>query len=309
MKLILTWILIITTMNAFDLTPYKSKIEKLSDEEKYVLLSKGTESPYTGKYTNEKSPGVYVCKICETPLYNSGDKFDSNCGWPSFDDTIPGAVKRVPDADGRRVEIVCATCGGHLGHVFEGEGFTAKNTRHCVNSISLQLKQKDKEGLAPNMKKAYFAGGCFWGVEYYLEKLDGVSEVISGFMGGHVKNPSYYEVVRTDTGHLEAVEVIYDSSQISYKKIAQTFFEIHDPTQKDGQGPDIGKQYLSAVFVNNDNERETTNELIKQLRSNGYDVATKIIDATEFYEADESHQNYYNKKGSIPYCHGFTKRF
>ncbi len=301
MKFLLTLILAITIMNGFDLTPYKGKIEKLSDEAKYVLLSKGTESPYTGKYTDEKTPGVYVCKICGTPLYKSSDKFDSHCGWPSFDDTIAGAVKRVPDADGRRVEIVCATCGGHLGHVFEGEGYTAKNTRHCVNSISLELKPKEK--------KAYFAGGCFWGVEYYLEKLDGVSEVTSGFMGGHVKNPSYYEVVRTDTGHLEAVEVIYDSSKISYKQIAKTFFEIHDPTQKNGQGPDIGHQYLSAVFVSNNQERETTNELIKQLRSNGYDVATQIRDASEFYPADEGHQNYYDKKGSTPYCHGYTKRF
>ena len=309
MKFLLTMILTITIMNAFDLTPYKGKIEKLSDEEKYVLLSKGTESPYTGKYTNEKTPGVYVCKICETPLYNSSDKFDSHCGWPSFDDTIPGAVKRVPDADGRRIEILCATCGGHLGHVFEGEGYTSKNTRHCVNSISLELKAKDKKELTSNIKKAYFAGGCFWGVEYYLEKLDGVSEVTSGFMGGHVKNPSYYEVVRTDTGHLEAVEVIYDNTKISYKQIAKTFFEIHDPTQKNGQGPDIGKQYLSAVFVNDAKERETTNGLIKQLRSNGYDVATKVLDADDFYPADEGHQNYYNKKGSTPYCHGYTKRF
>ncbi len=309
MKFLLTLILAITIMNGFDLTPYKGKIEKLSDEEKYVLLSKGTESPYTGKYTDEKTSGVYLCKICGTPLYKSSDKFDSHCGWPSFDDTIAGAVKRVLDADGRRVEIVCATCGGHLGHVFEGEGYTTKNIRHCVNSISLELKPKEQKALAPNIKKAYFAGGCFWGVEYYLEKLAGVSEVTSGFMGGHVKNPSYYEVVRTDTGHLEAVEVIYDSSKISYKQIAKTFFEIHDPTQKNGQGPDIGHQYLSAVFVNNDQERETTNELIKQLRSNGYDVATRVRDASDFYPADEGHQNYYAKKGSIPYCHGYTKRF
>ena len=306
MRFILFFILLTNAMNGFDLTPYKSKIEKLSDEEKYVLLSKGTESPYTGKYTAEKSPGVYVCKICETPLYRSSDKFDSNCGWPSFDDTIDGAVKRIPDADGRRTEIVCATCGGHLGHVFEGEGFTAKNTRHCVNSISIELKAKDKD---KNLSYAYFAGGCFWGVEYYLQQLDGVKEVISGFMGGHVKNPSYYEVVRTDTGHLETVEVIYDKSKVSFKHLVKTFFEIHDPTQKDGQGPDIGKQYLSAIFVNNDNERETANMLIKELKIKGYDVVTKVLDSSEFYEADESHQNYYDKKGNLPYCHSYVKRF
>jgi len=308
MKFIIFFILLIMTTNAMDLKPWSGKIEQLSDEEKYVLINKGTERPFTGKYTNEKSNGIYTCKLCDTPLYTSSDKFDSSCGWPSFDDTIKGAVKRVPDADGRRVEIVCANCGAHLGHVFEGEGYTAKNTRHCVNSISLKLTKKpdmNDEKLA----KAYFAGGCFWGVEYYLEKLDGVKEVISGFMGGHVKNPSYYEVVRSSTGHLEAVEVIYDPSKISYKQIAKTFFEIHDPTQTNGQGPDIGEQYLSAVFVNNDNEKNTIRELIGKLENNDYKVATKILDAQEFYAAEEDHQNYYNKKGTKPYCHGYTKRF
>jgi peptide methionine sulfoxide reductase msrA/msrB len=300
--------LIITTMNASDFKPWTKKIEQLSEEEKNVLLHKGTERPFVGKYTNEKSRGIYTCKICDAPLFDSSAKFDSGTGWPSFDDAIEGAIKRIPDADGRRVEIVCANCGAHLGHVFEGEGFTAKNTRHCVNSISLNLVKKpdikDK-----NLSYAYFAGGCFWGVEYYLQKLDGVKEVISGFMGGHVKNPSYYEVVRTDTGHLETVEVVYDSSVIPYEEIAKTFFEIHDPTQTNGQGPDIGEQYLSAVFVNNEDERKTVESLIEKLEANGYRVATKIVEKSEFYAADESHQDYYEKKGSKPYCHGYVKRF
>ncbi len=308
MKFLLLFILLLTTMNAMDLKPWKGKIDTLSDEEKNVLIHKGTQAPYIGKYTNEKSNGVYTCKICETPLYKSSDKFDSNCGWPSFDDAIEGAVKRVPDADGRRVEIVCAKCGGHLGHVFEGEGFTDKNTRHCVNSISLKLDVK-KEKKDSSLSYAYFAGGCFWGVEYYLEKLDGVKEVSSGFMGGHVKNPGYYEVVAGKTGHLEAVEVIYDKSKISFEKIARTFFEIHDPTQTNGQGPDIGEQYLSAVFINDEDERNTIKKLMALLDENGFDIATKILPSAEFYKADEGHQNYYNKKGSQPYCHGYKKRF
>ncbi len=308
MKFFTLFILLITTMNAFDLKPWSDKIEKLSEEEKYILLHKGTERPFSGKYTNEKSKGLYTCKLCDAPLYDSSSKFDSGSGWPSFDDAIEGAIKRVPDKDGKRVEIVCANCGAHLGHVFEGEGFTSKNTRHCVNSLSLNLTKKT-DIKDENLSYAYFAGGCFWGVEYHLEKLEGVKEVTSGFMGGHIKNPSYYEVVRSNTGHLETVEVVYDKNKISYEKIAKTFFEIHDPTQTNGQGPDIGEQYLSAVFVKDEKEREIIQNLIKKLKANGYKVATKILDKSEFYAADESHQNYYEKKRSKPYCHEYKKRF
>ena len=277
----------------------------LTAKEEQVIVHKGTERPYTGKYYLTKEKGVYTCKRCNAPLYHSEDKFDSHCGWPSFDDEIKGAVKRIADKDGRRTEIVCANCGAHLGHVFKGEHMTDKNIRHCVNSISMNFEAES----VPKEKKAYFAGGCFWGVEYYLEKLDGVSEVLSGYMGGKTKNPTYYDVSYKNSGHLEVVEVTYNPDIISYEKIAKTFFEIHDPTQKDGQGPDIGSQYLSAVFYSNDEEKKTIEKLIGMLKKNGYDAATKIREKTPFYKAEEGHQDYYDKHKKQPYCHSYTKRF
>lgn len=310
-KILVTWLFMFSLGIASELPqsmkPWKSNIDKLSNFEKYVLIEKGTERPFSGEYVHTKEDGVYRCKVCDAPLYRSEDKFDSHCGWPSFDDAIPGAIKELPDKDGYRTEIVCANCGAHMGHVFRGERYTEKNTRHCVNSVSVRLEKKDPA--KPREAKAYFAGGCFWGVEYYMEQINGVIDVRSGFMGGDVKNPGYYEVVKGKTGHLETVEVTYDPAKVTFETLAKTFFEIHDPTQVDGQGPDIGSQYLSAVFVNNESEREVVNRLIGELSQKGYKVATKVLDATPFYKAEAYHQNYYERKGTTPYCHKRIKRF
>ncbi len=280
----------------------------LTAEEIRIIENKGTEMPFTGKYDKFYQSGTYICKKCNTALFTSQDKFDSGSGWPSFDDSIPHAVKEIPDVDGRRVEIVCATCEGHLGHVFTGEQMTPKSTRNCVNSVSLHFESIDNNS---QYKKAYFASGCFWGTEYWFEQQEGVFNATSGYMGGHTQDPSYPEICGKQTGHLETVEVTYDPTVISFEILCKVFFETHNPEQMDGQGPDIGPQYLSAVFTNNLKEEDTVQTLINQLEDKGMNIATMIKDANEhkFYKAEEEHQNYYKLRNSTPYCHVYTKRF
>ena len=160
-------------------------------------------------------------------------------------------------------------------------------------------------------KSAYFAGGCFWGVEYFFEKYEGVKAAISGYMGGTLNNPSYQEVCSGRTGHLEVVRVDYDPNIVSFEQLTKLFFEIHDPSQTNGQGPDIGPQYLSAIFYNNENEKEISKKLINELESKGMNIATKLISThnTPFFEAEEYHQDYYFKHNKMPYCHSYEKRF
>ena len=288
-------------MTAQDFTPWKTKIDTLSSFEKHVLIDKGTERAFSGKYVHTKEDGTYRCKVCDTPLYRSGDKFNSHCGWPSFDDAIPGAIKEVPDADGRRTEIVCANCGAHMGHIFRGEGYTAKNVRHCVNSVSLNFQKKKAQSAM--LKKAYFAGGCFWGVEHYLEQVEGVKEVISGFMGGDVKDPSYEDVVYKNTGHIETVEVVYDPSKVSYETLARTFFEIHDPTTLNRQGADTGTQYRSVIYYLSDNQKKAAEAKILELQHHlSAPVVTELSAAPEFYDAEAYHQDYLTHNPSQGYC-------
>lgn len=285
-----------------------SSMKFLTPDEKAVLIEKATERPYIGEYVNFDKAGTYTCKQCGTPLYRSESKFKSDCGWPSFDDEIPGAVKRIPDKDGRRTEIVCANCGGHLGHVFEGEGFTPKNTRHCVNSISIQFTPVKVETLRL-YQTAIFAGGCFWGVEHLMQQQPGVISVVSGYIGGHVDHPTYRQVCSHTTGHAEAVRITYDPAKIDYETLAKLFFEIHDPTQVDGQGQDIGNQYRSGVFYNSPEQKAVAEKLIALLRAKGLDVVTEVTPATTFWEAEEYHQDHYVREGTQPYCHRYTKRF
>jgi len=158
-------------------------------------------------------------------------------------------------------------------------------------------------------KKAYYAGGCFWGVEHLFQSKEGVLNAVSGYIGGSLDNPTYQDVLTGKTGHLEAVEITYDPDQVSYQDLTKFFFEIHDPTQANGQGPDIGAQYLSAVFYSSEKEKEISQELVNLLKNKGFDVVTKIIPAETFWIAEDYHQDYYVNRNQQPYCHMHRKKF
>lgn len=282
------------------------KTQSLLAEVVHVIRDKGTEIPFTGEYENWKQPGTYLCRQCGLALFRSQSKFHSACGWPSFDEEIAGTVKKHVDKDGLRMEILCARCNSHLGHIFNGEGLTAKDTRYCVNSVSLDfvtdLRVKDTE-------EAIFAGGCFWGIEYYFKRLKGVLKTEVGFIGGNNEQVSYEQVCVGDTGHFEATRVIYDPKVIDYEKLAKCFFEIHDPTQTNGQGPDIGEQYLSVIFYYDEIQKCIAKQLIAILEQKGYRVATRLLPVTPFRRAEHYHQDYYDKNQKAPYCHQYVARF
>lgn len=282
------------------------KTASLPDDILAVVADKGTERPFTGEYDNLDAAGTYLCRRCSLALFRSQTKFHSGCGWPSFDNEIPNTVIRKMDADGRRTEILCARCFAHLGHEFLGEGFTAANRRHCVNSLSMDfvpdLQIQDTE-------EAIYAAGCFWGVEYYFKQLPGVLKTEVGYTGGHKKFPTYEEVCSGSTGHYEAIRVVYDPSKISYEQLTKYFFEIHDPTQQDGQGPDHGQQYLSVIFYYDEEQKNIANKLLEQLKKLGYHVVTQLLPVSVFWRAEKYHQDYYAKTQKTPYCHRYEKKF
>lgn len=282
------------------------KIISLTPQAQEIVVNKGTEYCYSGIYNDFLIDGTYLCRNCGLALFRSKDKFLSGSGWPSFDREIKDNVNKVTDLDKVRTELLCSRCDAHLGHIFYGEGHTELNTRYCINSLALDFVPNE---VVTDTEEAIVAAGCFWGVEYLFKKLKGVLKTEAGYIGGFVKNPNYELVCKTNTGHVEAVRIIYDPSIIEYPKIIQYFFEIHDFTQVNGQGGDIGEQYLSKIFYfNNDQYAHATN-IINLLKIKGYRVATYLEPVKTFWPAEGYHQEYYNKSGGEPYCHTWKRIF
>jgi peptide methionine sulfoxide reductase msrA/msrB len=264
----------------------------LTQEEKQILKNKGTEAPFSGEYNDFFEAGIFICRACKTPLYESNTKFNSGCGWPSFDDEIEKAIVRYEDLCGGRVrtEICCAKCDGHLGHVFVGEEITEKNTRHCVNSLSLQFKAYN------NLEKATFGAGCFWQVEKIFKATTGVYLSSVGYMGGNTENPTYEEVCKGQTNHAEVVHIHFNPDIISYAEVLEIFWNNHNPTTKNRQGLDVGTQYRSVVFFHSEEQMKIVESSLKQQSKNWKNpIVTQIISAEKFYRAEEYHQNYLNK--------------
>lgn len=284
--------------------------KELTDEQYVILRLKGTEKPFSGRLLHNREKGTYNCSACGSPLFSSENKFDSGCGWPSFDEEMAGGkiVKKTDTSHGMtRTEILCARCGGHLGHLFD-DGPEPTGKRYCVNSVSLSFVPAMPADVSTDM--ITLGGGCFWCVEAVYEKLNGVIKVESGFSGGTVRNPSYEDVCTGTTGHAEVVNITFDKNKTSLRDILKVFFTVHDPTTLNRQGADVGTQYRSVIFYRNEEQKKVAEDIIGNLRQEHVFVApvvTEVKPFREFFKAEEYHQNYYENNKSKPYCQMVVK--
>jgi peptide methionine sulfoxide reductase msrA/msrB len=300
----------------YDITPLPAEevaklAAKLDPEAHRVTQKAGTEPAFCGNLLDNKKQGVYTCVVCGLPLFSSEHKFDSGSGWPSFwREFDPAHVARKADkAFGMvRVEINCARCGAHLGHVFD-DGPPPSKERHCLNSAALKFYENGadlpQESQPVQTETAYFAGGCFWGIEHYFQKGPGVIDAVSGYMQGDVEKPTYKDVCKDTTGHAETVKVVFDPQKITFRRLLEAFFDMHDPTQVNRQGPDVGAQYRSGIWYRTDAQKREAEEFIRELNaSNRYTsrrIVTQIEPAKTFWPAEEYHQDYIVKTGRA--CH------
>lgn len=305
-----------------------TNIRKMLTPQQYdVMRNNGTEPAFLNKYWNNKEPGIYVDPLTGVPLFSSSDKFDSGTGWPSFTKAIDQTViiEKQDTSHGMvRTEVRSKTSDSHLGHVFQ-DGPEPGGLRYCINSAALRFiptKNLTKEGYAQyaslftarakktKTETATFGAGCFWGVQAAFEGIKGVKATTAGYMGGTLKNPTYKDVCTNTTGHAEVVRVEYDPAEVSYEKLLDVFWNIHNPTTPDRQGVDVGSQYRSVIFYYTPEQEKAARRAKSSLAQSSKfknPVVTEIVPAGTFYKAEEYHQDYYKKQGIEPTLNIATK--
>lgn len=298
--------------SGYDLTPLSRErvaelCETLTPEQVRVTQTGATEAAFSGCFTGQVKPGIYVSVVGGLPLFRSSAKFPSDSGWAGFSEPFdPEHIEEHVDRSQEtlRVEVRDARSGAHLGHVFD-DGPPPSGKRYCINSAALAFIPQGKplplESRPVESQTACFAGGCFWGVEHRFAQVPGVIDAVSGYQGGDVANPGYMQVRSGKTGHAETVKVVFDPATVTYRELLEVLFDLHDPTTSNRQGSDVGTQYRSVIFALSDDQAQAARDFIRKLEHSGEygerPIVTAVEDAPPFYPAEEYHQDYYDKRG------------